>query len=363
MVCAAVLAADPSAPLWGGSEKQAAPLVGEIVFEGAPAESVRALVDIQLNVPLDARDVRDAVRALHASARFSRVAAYMEPMNDGRVRLVFVLTSVQKLVAVTFPGHQSLAESILHQTANLQVNAEFQPEQVVPAVEAIRGAYYRIGYRKAEVVPRQRAAPGGVALEMQISEGAVTRIAELRFEGEAGLDDDELAAAFKLGTGDVLNLPALEEGVRGVRDRYRKAGRLRARVEPPRIEDLSPVSARVVVPVQAGPLVRFHLRGNRAFSDAVLAGKLGADSDEPLDAQTAQEMASRLRRFYVTAGFLRIKVAQREMVARDGAEEIVFTLDEGRQVRVENVVFTGNQAVPTAQLRERLLLILHDNIP
>ena len=55
----------------------------------------------------------------------------------------------------------------------------------------------------------------------------------------------------------------------------------------------------------AGPLVRFNLRGNRTFSDAVLASHLVLDSDDPLDAQAAQELASRLRRFYVTAGFLR----------------------------------------------------------
>src|SRR5437879_5440287 len=117
----------PQAPLWSARQ---APIVGEIVFEGAEPESVRALVEIQPGAPLDARDVRDAVRALHSSARFSRVAAYVEPMDDGRVKLVFVLSGVEKLVSVAFPGHQALAESILHQTANLQVNAEFQPEQV-----------------------------------------------------------------------------------------------------------------------------------------------------------------------------------------------------------------------------------------
>jgi outer membrane protein assembly factor BamA len=379
LLCAAVLAGGPAAPLWSAQGEP--PRVGEIVFEGAPEESVRALVHIQIGAPLDARDVRDAVRALHASARFSRVAAYIEPMRSepappangrkpeagasevGRVRLVFVLESVEKLAAVTFPGHKALAESILLQTANLQVNAEFQPEQVAIAVEGLRAAYYRIGYRMARISPSQKKVAGGVALELTIDEGQPTRIAELRFEGETGLDRDELSAAFKLGEGDVLNLLALEEGVRGVRDRYRKAGRLRARVDAPQVEELSTARARVTVPVEAGPLVRFHIRGNSAFSDAVLAARLGADSDEPLDAQAAQEMAARLRRFYVSAGFLRAKVAEREMVARDGAEEIVFSIDEGRQVRVEQVIFTGNQGISTSQLRERLLLILRDNIP
>ncbi len=370
LLCAAVLAAEPAPPPaqeWAlpaaGGARGEPVRVGEILFEGAPAESVRTLVDIQLNAPLDARDVRDAVRALHASARFSRVAAFLERLEGGRVRLVFVLSGVQKLLAVTFPGHQALAESLLHQTANLQVNAEFQPEQVAPAMEALRAAYYRIGYRTAAIQPARTPAPGGgVALEFRIAEGPATRISAVRFEGEAGLDQDELLAAFKLAEGDVLNLAALDEGVRGLRDRYRKAGRLRARVEAPRVEEQGASRALVTVPVEAGPLVRFHIRGNRAFSDAVLAGKLGADSEEPLDLQAAQEMAARLRRFYVSAGFLRVKVSEREMVARDGAEELVFSVDEGAQVRVEQLIFTGNRGIPEAQLRERLLLILRDNL-
>jgi len=340
------------------------PRVGEIAYEGADAESVRMLVALQPGQPLDTRDVRDAVRALHASARFSRVAAYAEAMDDGRIRIVFVLTTIEKLTSVTFPGHSALAEGILLQTANLQVNAEFQPEQLGTAVEVIRAAYFRIGYRHAQVTPVRKAAPGGVALELRIEEGPATRISQVRFEGDLGLDRDQLSAAFRLDPGDVLNLVALDEAVRRLRERYRRAGRLRARVDPARIEELGVRDARVVIPLAAGPLVRFQLRGNRAFSDAVLAATLAPalDSEEPLDSQTAQEMAGRLRRFYVGTGFLRAKVAERQMVARDGAEEVVFSIEEGAQVRVERLIFSGNRVVPTGQLRERVLIQLRDNI-
>ncbi len=336
--------------------------VGEITYEGADAGSVRELVEVKPGHPLDTRDVRDAIRALHASARFSRVAAYAEPMGEGRVRLVFVLTAIEKLVSLSFPGHSALAESVLLQSANLTVNAEFQPEQVGPAVEAIRAAYFRIGYRSAQITPGRKPAPGGVALELRIDEGPLTRISEVRFAGDPGLTRDQLSAAFRLDPGDVLNLGLLDDAVRRVRERYRRAGRLRARVDLPVIEELDKSSARIVVPVAAGPVVRFQLRGNRAFSDAVLASQLAVESDEPLDAQASQELAGRLRRFYVGAGFLRAKVAERGMVARDGAEEVVFSIDEGPQVRVERVLFTGNKGIPTAQLRERVLQLLRDNV-
>src|SRR2546421_12319105 len=168
-----------------------APRIGDVTYEGADVESVRALVGVQPGQPLDVRDVRDAVRALHASARFSRVAAYAEPMGDGRVRLVFVLTGVEKLVSVSFSGQRALAESVLLQNANLQVNAEFQPEQVGPAVESVQAAYFRIGYRHAQVTPGRQAAPGGLALEFRVDEGPPTRISEVRVEGDLALDRDQ----------------------------------------------------------------------------------------------------------------------------------------------------------------------------
>jgi len=354
LVCALLLAqAAPQEPA----------LVGEVVFEGADAESVRSLVDVQPGRPLDARELRDAIRALHASARFSRVAAYAETMPDGRLRLVFVLTGIEKLVAVSFTGHTAIPESLLLQQANLQVNAEFQPEQLGSAIEAIQAAYFRIGYRQATVTPRRKAAKGGLALEFRIEEGAPTRIAEVRFEGDLGLDPDQLAAAFRLEHGDVLNLGALDEAVRRVRQRYRLAGRLRARVDAARVEELSGIAVRILVPVTAGPRVRFNLRGNRSFSDSVLASHLVLDSDDPLDDQAAQDLAGLLRRFYVTAGFLRVRVQERGMVAGDGAEEVVFSIDEGPRVRVDRLVFSGNRGVPTGQLRERLFVLLRLAIP
>jgi outer membrane protein assembly factor BamA len=368
LLLAAAVVQQPAEAPRGGPGAPASPLrIGEVVFEGADPSSVRSLVEVRAGSPFDARDVRDAVRALHGSARFSRVEAWIEPMEaapDGtpRVRLIFALTGIEKLVSVSFPGHEALADSVLHATANLQVNAEYQPEQVAPAISALLAAYDRIGYRNTRITPARKTVPGGVALELRIDEGPATRIAGVTFAGDPGLSQDQLLAAFKLGPGDVLNLSAVEEGVRGVRERYRKASRLRAKVEPPRIEELPGARVQLVVPVQAGPEVRFHIRGNSAFDDGVLEQHLFSETDETLDAQAAQDMAARLRRFYVAAGYLRVRVAQREMRAKDGAVEIVFSVDEGPQVRVDKLVFEGNAGIPTSQLRERLMLLLRDNL-
>jgi outer membrane protein assembly factor BamA len=343
------------------------PIIGEVDFEGAEAAGVQALVLLHPGDSLDGRDVRDAVRALHATARFSRVEAYVEPLAEEggavRVRLIFVLTAVEKLIAVSFPGRQALPESTLNQAANLQVNGEYQPDQIGPAVSAMLAVYARAGYRQARITPVRKGVPGGVELSLRIEEGPPTRIAEVEFEGDPGLSQDELAAAFKLRAGDVLNLGAVEEALRSLRERYRSAGRLRARVSSPRIEPAQgEARVRLMVPVAAGPRIRFVVRGNRAFEDGVLEGHLAGDTEEYLDVPAAQEMASRLRRFYVAAGFLHARVGEREILARDGSVDIVFAVDEGPQVRVEQLGFEGNAGIPGAQLRERVLLLLRDNL-
>ncbi|HKC58703.1 MAG TPA: POTRA domain-containing protein [Myxococcales bacterium] len=366
---------DEPLPPWAQPQAGEPVRVGQVVFEGTDAKELRALVPVEDGAPLDARAVRDAVRALHASGRFARVAAYIEPLprelyRSGwtrAVRLVFAVSPVQKLVSVTFRGQRALAESQLHQIANLQVNAEFIEEPVARAADAILAAYNRIGYRRASITPIRTVTKDGVALEMRIDEGPATRIAEVRFDGDVALRRDELLAAFKLRPGDVLNLSALDDGVRGVRERYRRAGRLRAVVESPILEDVPPAGARVIVPVQAGPVVKFHMRGNAAFPDSLLIAQLGlsaptAGEDEPVDAQMAQEMAARLRRFYVGQGFLRARVAEREITTRDGTVELVFSIDEDRPVRVEQLVFTGNQQFTNRQLGERVLQQLRDAV-
>jgi len=363
------------------------PRVFDIRFEGADAAGLAPYVTLDKGAPLDLRDVRDSVRALHGSGRFSRVAAYAEelpaaalpPGWTSGVRVVFVLQPIRKLLQVSFPGDEALPETALHQAANLPVNAEYQPESVPRAVESIRAAYYRIGYRNVSITPEPVETVGGVQLAFVIAEGQATRLSGVSFTGQLGLTHEQLAAAFRLEAGNVLNLTELDDGLRGVRARYRAAGYLRARVGEPQIVEsgagegeakgggAAPAAgerprARLVVPVESGPLVRFFVRGNRSFPSALLVGKLELTTDDPLDAQATQDLAARLRTFYVQHGFLFAKSSWREEHGRDGSVTIAFSVDEGPQVRVEQILFSGAEGLPESQLRERVLLELNDAI-
>ncbi len=359
----------PAAPLQLFERQEPEPRLGAIEFEGADAASLRGQLEgLEEGAPLDLRAVREALRQLYTSRRFSRVTAFVEPMEPPAatkappgvafVRLHFQLTPVLEIVSVSFPGHSAISESVLKSTANL--TGAFQPAQTPRAVKSLLDLYRRAGYRRAAIAVHEHAQPGGVALELQVDEGEPTRIDELLFPGVPSLSRAELLAALRLQPGDVLNQAQLEEGVRGLRESYRRAGRLRAKVEAAQIVELPGDRVRVLVPVNAGPKVTFHIRGNRAFTDHVLLSQIQTDSDEPFDQQAVQEMAANFRRFYVGQGFLRARVSTREISPSPGEVQIFFSVSEDQPVRVEQLLFAGNQAIPTGELQSLVEDVLAD---
>jgi len=333
---------------------------GEVVFEGADAESVRALVEVQPGQLLDARDVRDAVRALHASARFSRVAAYAEAHGRRARAADLVLTGIEKLVSVSFTGHRALAHSVLLQNANLQVNAEFQPEQVGPAVEAVQAAYFRIGYRHAQVTPVRRAAR------------AVWRSSFASTRGRR-------RASRRCGSRATWR--STRPARRCLQDRAGRRVETWSHSKRPFAGSASATAWREV----AGPAsTRPASRGGRergAHRGPVGRGRWCAStcaetgpSPTPCWPHTSFSTptipstpscagaAGRLRRFYVTAGFLRARSPSGRCRPRRRRRGGV-SIDEGLQVRVERLVITGKQAVPTGSFASAVLLLLRDTIP
>ncbi|MBS2023036.1 MAG: BamA/TamA family outer membrane protein [Deltaproteobacteria bacterium] len=374
----------------------AAPRVLAIDFEGVPEQEVPSLkpyVEFQPGDPLVGREIRDAVRALHASTRFSQVRAFVEPMSQTGaagtrtgVRVIFVVTPIRRLLTFNTKGNTLLGETTLRRSAELQANTEYRPELIQPAIEGIKAAYRRIGYRNADAKEEITETPEGVKLVLRVTEGPPTIVSKLHFVGQLALDPQDVARSFPLREGDVFDQTALDEGVRALRDRYRRASHLQARVNEPRIAKEEGTHVELEIEITAGPEVHLLMRGNRSYPDSLLIGKLDAtSSEEALDDQRAQELGEQLRRFYVQQGFLGAKVRVRTVPSLTHALDLVFSIDEGLPLEVTRIDFKYTEAPPQGdaraapaegapeatarepafpadELRKRLLLILRDNI-
>jgi outer membrane protein assembly factor BamA len=337
------------------AREAAPPLVGSLELRlppGEPTAALEPLVVLREGEPLSRRALRRTVQALYQTGRFSSVTVHSRLRADGRVDVV-VECSARRLVRevrVRRPAgsrREGPDDAALVRAAGLAAGQDVSAERLSQASARVRAELFRRGWRAAVVEARDDAG----VVELAVDEGAPTRVRSLELAGEPG------PAAGALGDlrtrpGAVLDEAALDADVARLRAGLRERGYLRARVDLPRL-GIEGTDARVVIPVAAGPVVRFRFSGQRTVDAAYLESRLGLELDQPLDPAAVEAAAARLRAMYRQRGNADARVTTREASA-PGAVVILFEIEEGPRFRVGAVRFEGAEHRDARWLRARL---------
>jgi len=320
---------------------------------GSDPSGLAQLVAVRRGQPLSIRAVRRSIERLFATGRLSDVVVRAQE-TEGGLNLVFELTPVRKISGVRLEGNRVLSQGEVLAASRLSEGAEYYPERITEAVSGVRQAYARRGYEHVQVEVEHDEGPTGVALVLRVSEGDPTRIMAIDIDGQAGLRRSEIRRAVGLAAGDILDQEALANGVDRLRALYRAQRFYRAQVADPRVErGIS--GAHVVLPIVSGPRITFLVRHNVSFPDAVLEGVLDYSGEEPLDRAVVDRLARRVETFYRYRGFANVRVTSTEVPGPNGLRAaVVFSVDEGTPLRVTQVLFEGNHALPTSELRGRV---------
>ncbi|HET9599096.1 MAG TPA: POTRA domain-containing protein, partial [Anaeromyxobacteraceae bacterium] len=316
---------------------------------GEAEGSLPALVAVRPGEPLSPRDVRLTVQRLFSTGRCGAVVARSEPAGDGAVEVVFACPARRVVASVRVEGAPApLDAERVRRAAALEAGAELWPGRLEEAAERVQAAYARRGWRSARVEARAEGQPGA-EVTLAVTPGAPTRVQSVEVVGarRAGT-----AASLSIRPGDVLDLDAVDDDLRGLRGRLRAAGWLRARVADPELR-IAGERATLRVAVEPGPRVAVRFAGARAFPAAELSERLALASEPSLDATALAAAATRLRGFYRSQGFADARVEADE-VAVPGGALVEVRIREGRRYRVRAVTFAGAVARSPAWLRARL---------
>ena len=329
---------------------------------GAVPTDLSPLVAVEPGTPLSARAVRRSIERLFSTGRFSDVVARGDQGPEGLI-VTFELVPVVRVARVEVKGNRALGTGDVLAAARLAAGTEYWPERLDEARTGLLAAYGRLGWNAATVTATAEPAGNDVVVRLAIQEGAPTRIAAVRFEGQPGLSPGRLASAFGLRVGDILDRSRLDPGAESLRTLYRETHHARARVGSPRVT-LDGTAAVVTVPVEAGPAFTLRFEGNRRYPSVWLQGALAIDPAETLDRSVLEREARRLEAFYRYRGFRSVRVEPREVVSSDGTRAVVvFHVSEGRQVRVRTVQFDGRSGLSEAELRSVLERVVRDQTP
>ena len=337
------------------TREAAPPIVGSLELRLPPGEStstLEPLVALREGEPLSRQALRRTVQALHQTGRFSNVTVHARPRGDGRVDVV-VECSPRRLVRevrVRRPAgtkREGPDDATLVRAAGLAAGQDVSAERLSQASARVRAELFRHGWRAASVEARDDAG----VVELAVDEGAPTRVASLELAGEPGPAAGVLGE-LRTRPGAVLDEAALDADVAQLRNGLRGRGYLRARVDLPRLA-IEGTTARVVIPVAAGPVVRFRFSGQRTVDADYLESRLGLERDQPLDPAAVEAAAARLRAMYRQRGNAAARVTTREASA-PGAVVILFEIEEGPRYRVGSVRFEGAEHRDARWLRARL---------
>lgn len=311
------------------------------------------LVAVRKGQRLGPRAVRRSLERLFATGRFSDVVVRAVDGPDG-VTVVFELTPTRRIVFVRFSGNRVLQTAQLQEAARLSKDDEYTPERVEEAVASVQKAYFRRGYRQAQVIAGLEELAEGLEISLEVTEGSATRVVGLTAGGAPGLAMPRILEALGLHPGDVLDEQVLEEGLGRLRAVYRQERFYRAKVGEPEIRTAS-AGALVELPVDAGPRFELRFAGNRSFPDEVLQKVLAYDGQEPLERSLQDRLSRRLESFYRYKGFFDVSVRPVEVLGSGARRAVVrFWVEEGRPLFVRTVEFAGNRAIPGAELRRLL---------
>jgi len=100
---------------------------------------------------------------------------------------------------------------------------------------------------------------------------------------------------------------------------------------------------------------RIRFLGNDKYSDSRLASKAEIESGKPLDEYLVSVGADNIAAYYVEKGFPDVEVDYR--IQRDeqtGYAVVNYDVDEGGKVRIDEIVFEGNEAFSDKKLRKQL---------
>jgi outer membrane protein insertion porin family len=344
------------------------PLVSQVTIrlpEGEDPAALEGMVAVKVGQPISPRALRRTVQLLYQLGRFSNVvvrAAPAKPGPSGEDRVTVVVECLPRRViqAVSFrtdARFPALSAEALRTAANLPPGEELHAERLGTAIEGVRRAYLRRGYRQARVTASDDGARAAT-VQIQVQEGEPTRVASMSLGPDPGLPRGQLERQLRTRPGAVLDLDVLEEDVRTVRAALRAGGFYRAQVKQPIVEAQGDAGT-VEIPVDPGPHILFCFSGNVSFSSGELRRQLGFDGEQPLDAPAIEAAAAHLVDFMRARGFLEARAAAEE---RPFGRTVVvlFRIEEGRRYRLGTVRFSGATVRRPSWLQARLAEALGD---
>ena len=225
----------------------------------------------------------------------------------------------------------------------------------------------QLGYRDARVTHERVEELERLAIIFHIEPGVRYQLAEVNFKGNGNLSTTELLELLGVAPGEALVSAKIEDGILSITEAYQRLGYRDVAVLPTygaadRLlnSDEAPLRRlRLELDIIEGHTTtvgRVTFEGVTAFTQDELAVQVVQSGMPYHSPSVSQDVGAVLRR-YLDEGYEAVKV---EVVPRfhdsGTIANLVFRINEGRQVLVDHILVVGNSQISAATIRAELAL-------
>ncbi len=348
--------------------------IGSVRFRGTlklPVAEARRVLNLDPGSPYSARRVRDGVERLR---RWHLERGYLA-VHIGRAEIA--RRPEKNQVRITIPIDSGPTVEI--RVEGIDLHPE-QQKQLLPTLDVggiddatleegrlnILEDLQRRGYFFAEVnYQRLQPSDDHVVIVYRVAPGRKYTLKEIRIEGLPADVVKEVIAQLHSRPGGLFSRgltsrELMREDQRAIVQYLRVRGYLSARVTESRLAvGLNREDLIIIYVVDTGPqshIDEIVFRGNEAFSDEELQAQLEIAAGQPLSQPHISEEAARLSAFYSAHGYAESTVdASIEFVDGHAPDvRVIFTIREGRQLRIHRLLFRGNEITREPAIRKYL---------
>lgn len=335
--------------------------VREIRIVGATPSSedkVGRLITQREGEPFSRAKVRETVRNLYGTGRYSDVSVAAERTSDGQVVLTLNLTLNYFVGAVTVEGapDRPTAGQIIN-TTKLQLGEQLTLDKISRAMERIRVLMEDNGYYKAKASYEETPHPDTqqVDIKLTIITGSPARIGEVTATGSANLSDDQLEDIAGMHPGDQVTADRVSRGLERVRRKFQKEGRYTA--EASIIERTYRPERNAVdyqFRIEPGPRVDVVVEGAH-ISRRILKERVPIYEEGAIDEDLLNEGRLNLTDYMQTRGFFDARITvSRKQDPNGGRLHIIYDVDAGERHKMVKLQVTGNSYFLADDLLSRM---------
>ena len=260
--------------------------------------------------------------------------------------------SLEPLLDVVIEGNKTIPED---EIARKVKSRPGRPPMAKVIKEDVRALYATKWFFSVE--PRYRQTENGLILVFRVIERPILQ--KVEYKGNKKIKTRDLENLTGMRPGGAYDVALNREAANRIRTYYQEKGYMFCEVT---LELGGSKDDRdVVFLIKEGPKVhvtKVSFEGNQDFSDGKLKTKLKTSTRKlwlfggKYDPATIPEDIHSIKEYYRSLGYFDVEVKPQEKLSDDKSSvHITYTVQEGPRYKVRDILFEGNEVIPTDDLR------------